>query len=81
MNKITIQSTPKPKSKIQVGSLFINPHSSEDVYVLVLNPSGGYFAANIRSGGHWTYSSDNMPSAVKGLEQMESGTKFIVEAE
>ena len=82
MNKITFPFTPKSPSKNEVGNLFINPRSPEDVYVLVLNPTdGGYFATNIRSGGHWTCSRDNMTSAVSGLEKMESGTKFTVEVE
>jgi hypothetical protein len=81
MNKITLHSTPKVQSNIQVGNLFINPRSPEDIYVLVVNPSGGYFAANIRSGEPWTYTRDEMSSAVVGLERLASGTKFLVEAE
>jgi hypothetical protein len=81
MNKIKLHSTPKIQSNIQVGNLFINPRYTEDIYVLVINPSGGYFAANIRSGVNWTYTQTEMSSAVKGLERLASGTKFIVEAE
>ena len=81
MNKITFPFTPKPPSKNEVGNLFVNPRHTQDAYVLVRNPSGGFFAANIVSGMFWRDNTFDIDLAVNGLEKMESGTKFTVEVE
>ncbi len=65
MNKITLQSTPKIQSNNQVGNLFINPRYTEDIYILVRNPSGGYFARTLVQVGTGTTPKTKCPLQLK----------------